>query len=557
MLYPGHQNSDVETSRDQPVGEEVRAARLNGDEDIGMPFMKRTNGPPYEPPGQAWDDADKDLSLVFTTDRFDSAGQLIDAAEDPVGLFIETHAALGWNKASARAVKKLHFRIVFQMGNELARRRLGDPHHFCRATDRAGLHDRHQRLDLAEAWLAQGITFLNMMVRISLLTFYPHNRKKDKYGREPEVEKPDTIVVGGGAVGAAIAYGLVKRGERVLVLEGGDRDFRAARANFGLVWVQGKGATLPPYRKLTRGSSDMWPEFDLELSDRADQRADYSRPGGLKFCLGADEFDERTQMLRRMHNEDANPDTEMLDRRTLEVLLPDMTLGSDVTGASFCWRDGHVNPLRLLASLHRAILRSGGKIAFRNPVDRIVEERDGFRLECAALTYHANKVVVAAGLATQKLVAPLGLDVPMRAERGQILVTERIAPVLPLPASGLRQTAEGTMMIGATNEDVGLDTGTTSDAAATLSRRAVQTAPQLAQARIVRQWSGLRVLSPDGGPIYAQSETSPGLFAASCHSGVTLAAVHADVLAPAIAAGHLPDEMRPFSERRFDVRKCA
>ena len=37
----------------------------------------------------------------------------------------------------------------------------------------------------------------------------------------------------------------------------------------------------------------------------------------------------------------------------------------------------------------------------------------------------------------------------------------------------------------------------------------------------------LRVMSPDGLPIYEQSPTAPGAFLITCHSGVTLAAVHA------------------------------
>ena len=65
----------------------------------------------------------------------------------------------------------------------------------------------------------------------------------------------DIIVIGAGTVGAAIAYGLARRKLRVLVLDGDDGDFRAARANFGLVWLQGKGINMPAYQVLTRSAS--------------------------------------------------------------------------------------------------------------------------------------------------------------------------------------------------------------------------------------------------------------------------------------------------------------
>jgi glycine/D-amino acid oxidase-like deaminating enzyme len=75
----------------------------------------------------------------------------------------------------------------------------------------------------------------------------------------------------------------------------------------------------------------------------------------------------------------------------------------------------------------------------------------------------------------------------------------------------------------------------------------------LAAARVVRSWSGLRVMTTDAFPIYDQSAQYPGAFIATCHSGITLAANHAGLVADAIAAGRLPDTLAPFSARRFDV----
>ena len=64
-------------------------------------------------------------------------------------------------------------------------------------------------------------------------------------------------------------------------------------------------------------------------------------------------------------------------------------------------------------------------------------------------------------------------------------------------------------------------------------------------------WAALRVMSPDGFPIYEQSDRFPGAFAATCHSGVTLAGAHALALAPAILAGELPETLAAFSSDRF------
>jgi glycine/D-amino acid oxidase-like deaminating enzyme len=85
----------------------------------------------------------------------------------------------------------------------------------------------------------------------------------------------------------------------------------------------------------------------------------------------------------------------------------------------------------------------------------------------------------------------------------------------------------------------------------------VLTYPALKDARVVRTWAALRIMSKDGFPIYEQSSQHPGAFLATCHSGVTLAAAHAFDLAPAIAAGALPEALGAFSSRRFDVPAAA
>lgn len=371
--------------------------------------------------------------------------------------------------------------------------------------------------------------------------------------------RPDIVVVGAGTVGAAIAYGLAVRGRRVLLLDGDDGDFRAARANFGLVWLQGKGFGMPPYQTLTRESIGSWRGFADELEGRSDVALCYEQNGGLAFCLGAEAFEKREARLQRLHNQwdGGEADWEMIDRSALERLLPKVKLGDEVTGASFGRSDGHANPLRLLAALHAAVIRLGGVIRSNASVREIAGSGDDFRLVIGAEVIVAPRIIIAAGLGTSALARQVGLDVPLRPERGQILVTERLNRFLPLPASGLRQTADGTVMIGATNEDVGYDLSTTSDAAARLSRTAIRIIPALAGAGLVRQWAGLRVLTPDSYPIYAQSQSHPGAFVAVCHSGVTLAAFHADGLAAAIAAGSLPDTLAPFHQSRFDVPQAA
>jgi glycine/D-amino acid oxidase-like deaminating enzyme len=245
-------------------------------------------------------------------------------------------------------------------------------------------------------------------------------------------------------------------------------------------------------------------------------------------------------------------DCEIVERRRLDNVLPG--LGPDVVGASFSPHDGRANPLRLLGALHRALGRSY-RPASR--VDAIRAQADGFVIETESGSHRALRLVLAAGLGNVRLAEMLGARLPIRPQRGQILVTERVAPFLEYPMSGIRQTEEGTVMLGVTNEEVGFETGTTIEAMRAIARNAVRVFPQLRAARLVRAWAALRILSPDGFPIY---QTLPGhdrAFVATCHSGVTLAGAHALRLAGHLAAGALPPALAAFHSRRFDVPQAA
>jgi glycine/D-amino acid oxidase-like deaminating enzyme len=371
----------------------------------------------------------------------------------------------------------------------------------------------------------------------------------------------DVVVIGAGLVGSAIAYGLARRNLKVLLVDGGDRDFRASTANMGLVWLQGKGMDMPAYQRLTRESVSLWPALSSDLMEATSVDVQYENNGGLMLCLGEAEFEARRAKLQRLHTQLGSGDTywEMLDRPALTKLLPEIPLGPEVTGASFGCRDGHANPLRLLSALTAGVVRKGGQFRGRIAVSSV--QKDGpeaFRVELGSSErVSAARVVIAAGLGSKALAAQVGLNIPIRPQRGQLLVTERLAPLLPLPLHSVRQTREGTVMIGVTNENTGFDTSTTSAAAAALSAKVLRWLPALSEAKLIRQWAGLRIMTPDTYPIYAQSQSHPGAFVAVCHSGVTLAAAHASLLADAIAAGRLTPSLDAFHERRFDVPKAA
>ncbi|MGF0238862.1 NAD(P)/FAD-dependent oxidoreductase [Rhodococcus sp. IEGM1300] len=367
------------------------------------------------------------------------------------------------------------------------------------------------------------------------------------------MQKTDVVVVGGGLVGLSIAYGLAMLGRQVSVLDEGDDAIRAARGNFGLLWVQGKGYGMSPYAQWTRDSVALWPRFAAALHADTGIDIHLRQPGGFQLCLSDEEMAEESRRLLWLRDAlNGDYPFELLDPAQLRSRLPGV--GPDVVGGCYSPMDGHVNPLKLLRALYAACRKRGVKIINGHRVSAIDQRGSGFELRAADQCWQADQLVLAAGLGNRALGAALGLDVPVSPNRGQILVTERLKPFLHYPTTYVRQTDEGTVQLGDSHESVGLDDGTGSEVMASIARRAVQCFPQLAQVRMVRAWGALRVMSADGFPIYEASQRCPGAFVVSCHSGVTLAAIHALRLAPWIGGEFDDPAVRPFSLQRFSLK---
>jgi glycine/D-amino acid oxidase-like deaminating enzyme len=362
----------------------------------------------------------------------------------------------------------------------------------------------------------------------------------------------DTIVIGGGLVGAALACGIVARDRSVAVIDGGDRDYRASRGNFGLVWVQGKGADFAPYAHWSGMAARRWPEFAQTLQESTGVDVGLQQTGGYDFCLTQQEWDAREHEMRRVQAHTNGEFTyQMLDNAELKERIPQVS--DAVLGASYSPRDGHVNPLYLLRALHQRMQNLGCRYFPDQPVVSTRQEHGHFVIDCTGQRYQCERIVFCAGLANQRLARDLGMHVPVEPLRGQLLITERVAQFLPCATLQVRQTMEGTLQIGDSHEDVGLDDSTTLEVITQLAARAVRIFPHLSSVRLNRAWGALRVMTPDGLPLYHQSPDYPGAYAISCHSGVTLAALHAAEIANWICGDRPHQLITEFSAARFNV----
>jgi len=379
------------------------------------------------------------------------------------------------------------------------------------------------------------------------------DRPQSNLPNKEHLMEPDFAIIGGGIVGLSIAYGLLKRGKRVCVFDEGDNAFRASRGNFGLVWVQSKGINQPAYAVWSRKSAAAYKGFASELKQITGQDVKLVQDGGYVVHMSEETLDSDRKLYEGLRDKlGGDYPFEVMGHNALKSEEPN--IGPKVAGALYCREDGHVNPLHLLRSLAAAVRTLGGEVITGTRIANISQSGGRFVLDTAdSKRFGVSKVVLAAGLGAMSLGPKLGFKAPVRPQQGQVLITEKLPKLMNRPNVEVRQVNEGGVQIGASKSEVGLIDKEDIQTVAGLARHAVDMFPKLARAKLVRSWAALRIMSPDGIPIYQKSCEFPGAYFVTCHSGITLAAAHSEFLTGWLTGALDAPDLSVFSEARFDV----
>jgi len=376
---------------------------------------------------------------------------------------------------------------------------------------------------------------------------------------EEKVKKFDIIVIGGGMMGAATALGLVRgNGGKVVMFDEQLPSQRLSRGNFGLTWFMCKGAGNPVYARWCRMATMMWPEFAARLEEESGYNIELEWNGGALHALGEEQFqahaDSIAAITRVCAEEGLDYPVRMLDRDEFAALLPDMQLGEEVTGAMYSAEQGHVNPLPLLAAMRCAFQKKGGEYQGGLTVSAIEPKGDGsITVKSSRGDYQCEKLVIAAGHGSVRLLSSLGVKLNIYPQRGQLIVTERTKRVLPFPILSVRQTMDGTFMIGLSTEDTAHDAHVTVEAMKSQAANAIRLFPQLAKLNWVRGWGAVRVMTPDGAPIYDQLSGHKNIYILAGHSAVSLAPLKTNQIASWILGNEEASQISHFSNGRFNV----
>ena len=186
-------------------------------------------------------------------------------------------------------------------------------------------------------------------------------------------------------------------------------------------------------------------------------------------------------------------------------------------------------------------------------------------------------VVNAAGAWAPAIGAMVGLGVPIEPQRGQIIVTEPVAPLLRMPTlqfsyvavkrdpallkkttrcgvtSSVSQGTRGNIFMGSSKEFVGFDTSTSQEALTEIAPKASTYYPALADVRALKTYAGLRPYTSDGLPILGPVDGLEGFIMAAGHGGdgIALAAISGRLVADVIDSSTVPAAAEPLALKRF------
>lgn len=348
-----------------------------------------------------------------------------------------------------------------------------------------------------------------------------------------------SLIIGAGITGAALAYQLSQRGEAATILSTHAEGGLASAASFG--WLNASYYLSHPHYHLRHEALAAHRRLQDQLPGLPT-----TWPGCLWYEATGDAQEETAADLTAL-----GYPVQRLTRAQIADRLP--ALGPVPETALFFPNEGVADP----AILARALIAASGAQVIRATVQSVTEEKGrvtGVLTDAGPIP--ATRVILATGTGTPALLQPLGFNLPMLKRPGLMIRTNSLPPICPVvlatPDQEVRQDTDGALVAPAS-------AGHQGDHAETLGAFPVVVNATLQRLRALfpghdihfaHQAMAMRPVPGDGLPVAGQAPVA-GLWLAVMHSGATLAPVVAECLAEEITGGPESPLLSDFRPARF------
>ncbi|MCR9078763.1 MAG: FAD-binding oxidoreductase [Hyphomonadaceae bacterium] len=374
------------------------------------------------------------------------------------------------------------------------------------------------------------------------------------------VSEKHVAVIGGGIIGASIAYHLTKAGMKVTLLERGKLAERASRGTFA--WINATWAKQPrAYHAFNQDGLLGWHRLQSDLGIPV-------RWGGSLEWFETDTRQARLAEQIAEQVEWGEP-AEMIEPEALRELEGKVDF-TGVEQAAYSPNDGAVDPVLATEMLVAAAIELGATVQENCSVERVTPNANGqsvLQTQCGDLA--VDKFVLATGADPEATARLAGLDIPQRSTPGVIVVTtpqpRLINRIIVAPGVHIHQRDDGRIVLG--EQDGAPDTAAHMERLRDRPNRfpeqvfadqhamrilsiAEQYVPGMLDADVEDVFIGWRPLPLDGHPVLGTSPANPTAYLAIMHSGVSLAPIVGEVVAQEISMGVAAEVLAPYRPGR-------
>jgi sarcosine oxidase, subunit beta len=338
------------------------------------------------------------------------------------------------------------------------------------------------------------------------------------------MQTAEVVIVGGGIVGASIAWHLTEAGCRnVLILE---RESHQGKGSTGksMGGVRAQFATRPNIQ-MSLYSIPFYASFDERLGQPGGYRGQ-----GYMFVATKQAHLDYLQTNQKLQKSLGLRQARMISRDDIVTTVPQLR-ADDILGGSFCPTDGFVDPYSVMVGFTTSACEKGATIWRSTEVTAI--HRDGagiIGVETTRGPVSAPVVVSAAGAWAAQVAALAGIELPVEPMRRMLIPTEPFDAVsheIPMVidmSNGFHFRPESLGFLLAWNdpeEKMGFNTNFDPAFIEKVLTRAANRVPVFENLAVnpKRAWAGLYEMSPDHHCIIGPVDGLKGFFCANGFSG--------------------------------------
>lgn len=365
------------------------------------------------------------------------------------------------------------------------------------------------------------------------------------------------IIVGGGIIGATLAYDMSTRGAHVTVIDKNELATGATSGSFAWITNQTKFRNADSIEE--SGARDYFNLHRLShLRWRYLQSVIPELPIRWSGCFqmaepGSDEAAElKAELDRRLSWGSPTYTVTAAQAREME---PGLVPG-DETFITYTPDEGMMSPVQLTSTMMQAAVALGAQYSPRDSFKSFRKTAVGYEVTSSSGNRETDLLIFAGGIANPELVEGTGLQAPLTHSVGSVV---HLAPLPKLFDAVILsshvhaiQRMDGRVVIAKhfSGSPVG-DPGTPN--AEELIGVAARVLPGLKGAVVEKITETRRVIPADGLPVVSRDSALPGVLAVTTNAGVSLGAVLSQLIATEMLDDVRVKLLDPYRSQRFET----